>query len=440
MAQFSRTEIEKSASLATTSGFRGLNIEHKLLKAIDNLNYVEPTPIQKQAIPIGIEGRDIIAVAQTGTGKTIAFGVPLVQRLSQSSDKCGLVVVPTRELAYQIEAALKPISQSVHMHVAVIIGGVSMEPQVRALARRPQIIIATPGRLLDHLKHRTIDLSKIEILVLDEADRMLDMGFAPDVNRIISSLTREHQTMLFSATMPVEIIAITGKYMQKPVHIKITQCGISPEEISHEVFFVDNRDKPRLLETQLRQRNGSTLIFTRTKHGANKLTRNIKSMGHSVTEIHSNRSLRQRIAALNGFKDGQFRILVATDIAARGIDVTEIALVINYDLPSTSEDYVHRIGRTGRAGKNGHAMSFATFDQESEVRNIEKLMKMALPTSRLPFAPSQRSASIAVKSSINQKQRSRRFNFAQNPPAEQKSERFFGRKRAQTSGRSRRRR
>lgn len=398
--------------------------------------------MQKQAIPVGIEGRDIIAVAQTGTGKTIAFGVPMVQRLAENPDGRGLVVVPTRELAYQVNEAIQPISQANRMRTAVIIGGASMEPQIRALARHPQIIIATPGRLLDHLKHRTISLSKVEILVLDEADRMLDMGFAPDINRIIAALTHQHQTMLFSATMPREIIAIARKHMHDPVHIEVARSGASPDEISHELFFVDNRDKSQLLEFLLRKRTGSTLIFTKTKHGASKLARRIMAMGHSVTEIHSNRSLKQRFSALDGFKGGEFRVLVATDIAARGIDVTDIALVINYDLPSTSEDYVHRIGRTGRAGRNGHAISFATFDQENEVGDIEKLMNTSLPVSQLPFTPSHRTALQSNRSSGQRNSRTHSQRSSPNPSVsvDPESERTFGRQRINVKGRGRRRR
>jgi ATP-dependent RNA helicase RhlE len=425
-----------------SGGFHDLGITQSLLGAIDSLNYVEPTPVQKQAIPFGIDGSDLIAIAQTGTGKTIAFGIPMIQRLAQNPNGRGLVVVPTRELAHQVDEAIRVICRPNQMRTAVIIGGVSMEPQCRALARKPHIIIATPGRLLDHVRQRTVSLANIEILVLDEADRMLDMGFAPDINRIISALTRRHQTMLFSATMPSEIIAIARRHMHDPVYIEVARSGASPEEISHELFFVDNRDKPQLLEIQLRKRTGSTLIFTKTKHGASKLARRIKVMGHSVAEIHSNRSLRQRFSALDGFKDGEFRVLVATDIAARGIDVTDIALVINYDLPSTSEDYVHRIGRTGRAGRNGHAISFATFEQEGEVRDIEKLMNTTLPVSQLPFAPSQRSVSRADRSSGPSRSRTHSSGPATVPPVtgESESEQTFGRQRVNIKGRRSRRR
>jgi ATP-dependent RNA helicase RhlE len=427
------------------SGFDDLGISPALLEAIRNLNFSEPTPVQKQAIPVAILGRDIIGIAQTGTGKTIAFGIPMIQRLAQARNGRGLIVVPTRELAHQVDDALRAICRAHQMRTAVIIGGASMEPQRRALAKNPHIIIATPGRLLDHFKQGTISLARVEILVLDEADRMLDMGFAPDINRIIAALPRKRQTMLFSATMPREILAIARKHMIDPEYIEVAPSGAAPEEISHELFYVDNRDKTRLLEILLSERTGSTLIFTRTRHSAGKLTRRIKSMGFSVAEIHSDRSLRQRFSALDGFKAGEYRVLVATDIAARGIDVTDIALVINYDLPSTSEDYVHRIGRTGRAGRDGHAISFATFDQENEVRAIENLMNVTLQVSDLPFAPSR---------DIGDHEQGRRPSGPTRPlmrseetptqiaasTTKRISEPTFGRRRVNLKGRSRRRR
>jgi ATP-dependent RNA helicase RhlE len=370
--------------------FENLGISRELLSVISRLNFTEPTPVQEQSIPVGIEGHDIIAIAQTGTGKTIAFGVPMLQRLGQMQNGSGLIVVPTRELALQVDEALQPFCRAKKILTAVIIGGASMELQFRDLKKNPRILIATPGRLLDHLERKTITLAHVQVLVLDEADRMLDMGFAPDIKKIIGHLPHKHQTMLFSATMPDEIFAIAKKHMTEPVHIEIARSGSSPDEISHEMFFVERKDKNRLLEVQLRDREGSVLVFTRTKHGATKLARSVACMGYTSAQIHSNRSLGQRRDALEGFKSGKYRVLVATDIAARGIDVSEITMVINYDLPSTSEDYVHRIGRTGRAGKNGHAVSFATYDQKRDVKNIEKFIKFSLPVSALPILPPER--------------------------------------------------
>ncbi len=428
------TTFEQSQETTTEpeySGFDGLGITGELLEAIAGMKYTEPTPVQKQAIPVAIEGRDIIATAQTGTGKTVAFGVPMVQRLNESRYGRGLIVVPTRELAVQVDAAIKAICRAQEMQAAVIIGGVSMEPQLKALKRNPDIIIATPGRLLDHMERGTIDLSDVEILVLDEADRMLDMGFAPAISRIIAALPRERQTMLFSATMPREIMTLARRHMVDPVHIEVARSGASPEEISHEVFFVDRADKARLLEIQLRERKGSALVFTRTKHGAKKLTMKLRDSGHAVAEIHSNRSLGQRSSALEGFKNGRYRVLVATDIAARGIDVTGIGMVINFDLPSTSEDYVHRIGRTGRAGRDGHAISFAAFDQEKEITEIENLMNVTLPVSSLPFAPSGRSAPREDRPSGGRRPAPRRRTPSATSPNQQSEEResAYGRRR-----------
>ena len=396
--------------------------------------------MQRQAIPTAIEGKDLIAIAQTGTGKTIAFGIPMIQRLAVCRGR-GLIVVPTRELAYQVDSAIRTICRAHKMQTAIVIGGASFNLQCTALKKNPRIIIATPGRLLDHLKRRTVNLSDIEIFVLDEADRMLDMGFAPDINRIMSTLTRKHQTMLFSATMPQEILAIARKHMDAPVYIEVARSGTAPEEISHELFFVDNRDKTRLLEIQLQKCTGSALVFTRTKHGASKLACRIKAMGHSVAEIHSNRSLNQRFSALDGFKAGNYRVLVATDIAARGIDVVNIALVINYDLPSTSEDYVHRIGRTGRAGRNGHAISFATFDQERDIRGIENLLKTFLPVSHLPFTPSPRSVPNIINTG-RRLPRSRADEPLQAPSLSNRPDitQTFGRRRVKIEGRKMRRR
>jgi ATP-dependent RNA helicase RhlE len=382
---------KQSATIQTdTVKFEKLGISRELLNIIGKLNFTEPTPVQEQSIPVGIEGHDLVAVAQTGTGKTLAFGIPMIQRLGQMQMGSGLIVVPTRELALQVDEALQPFCRAKKILTAVIIGGASMELQFRDLMKNPRIIIATPGRLLDHIKRRTITLAHMQILVLDEADRMLDMGFAPDINKIIAYLPHIHQTMLFSATMPDEILAIARKHMVEPVHVEIARSGSSPEEISHEMFFVERKDKNRLLEVQLREREGSVLVFTRTKHCATKLARTVIGMGYTAAQIHSNRSLGQRRDALEGFKSGKYRVLVATDIAARGIDVSEITMVVNYDLPSTSEDYVHRIGRTGRAGKNGHAVSFATYDQKRDVKNIEKFIKFSLPVSALPNLPPER--------------------------------------------------
>jgi len=259
-----------------------------------------------------------------------------------------------------------------------------MNLQHQALRRNPHVIIATPGRLIDHLEQRTVNLSDVRILVLDEADRMLDMGFAPQIKRILQAVPKERQTMLFSATMPSEILKLASTYMKLPVQIEIARSGTTAEKVTQELFVVSKDDKLRLLDRILKEHRGSVLVFTRTKHGAKKVAIAIRKMGHSSSEIHSNRSLAQRRDALDGFKSGKYRVLVATDIAARGLDVKDIELVVNFDLPSQAEDYVHRIGRTGRAGRTGHAISIATPDQRQEVQEIERLTRAYIPITKLP--------------------------------------------------------
>ncbi|MDH3890539.1 MAG: DEAD/DEAH box helicase [candidate division Zixibacteria bacterium] len=359
------------------------------MKAIDRLNFERPTPIQKESIPIGIRGDDIIAVAQTGSGKTLAFGIPMLQRLSKSKRGTGLVVVPTRELALQVEESIHAVSGSVNIRSAVLIGGASMSVQRNVLKKNPRVIIATPGRLMDHLEKKTVDLSRVEVFVLDEADRMLDMGFIPDIKKIMKSIPDQRQTMLFSATMPKEIEAIAEKLMRAPTRIEIDRSGATPAEVSHEMFIINKQDKSRLLALQLKQCSGPVLVFTKTKWMAKKLTAKVNNMGFATAQIHSNRSQEQRRSALEGFRRGRYQILIATDIAARGIDVSGIELVVNYDMPANSEDYVHRIGRTGRAGKTGHAVSFATADQEGSIRNIERFIKTELAISAPPTLPSE---------------------------------------------------
>ncbi|MFA6042461.1 MAG: DEAD/DEAH box helicase [Patescibacteria group bacterium] len=373
-----------------SSGFNGLGIAPRLLDALDRLKFTVPTPIQQRSIPVGISGKDLIAIAQTGTGKTLAFGIPMLQRLEQVKGQ-GLIILPTRELAIQVDEAIQSIGRSMGLRTAVLIGGASMIFQRKNLERKPHIIIATPGRLLDHMEQRTVRLSDTKILVLDEADRMLDMGFAPQIKKILAAVPRERQTMLFSATMPTTIVGIARQHMQLPIQVEIARSGTVADKVTQEVYFLDSSAKPRLLELTLQQALGPILVFTRTKHAAKKLTRLVKTMGHTSAEIHSNRSLAQRREALDGFKSGKYRVLIATDIAARGIDVTGIELVVNFDLPTNAEDYVHRIGRTGRAGQSGRAISFATFDQRGDVRSIERLMRIALPVKRIPELPPARS-------------------------------------------------
>ncbi len=367
-------------------GFYGLGISPSLLEILDKLKFKVPTPIQRQSIPIALEGKDIMGIAQTGTGKTLAFGIPLIQRLAVTKGR-GLIILPTRELALQVDETIQKIGRPIGLRTAVLIGGASMHLQTQALRNRPHVLIVTPGRLIDHLEQHTTDLRNVSVLVLDEADRMLDMGFAPQINRILGSVPPERQTMVFSATMPPEIVKIASAHMKLPVRVEIARAGTTAERVSQELFFVKKEDKLRLLDKLLTEHHGTVLVFSRTKHGAKRIAQAVRGMGHTATEIHSNRSLAQRKEALQGFKIGRYRVLVATDIAARGIDVTGIELVLNFDLPDHAEDYVHRIGRTGRAGHSGHAISFATPDQSRDVRDIERIIRMNLPVSKLPELP-----------------------------------------------------
>jgi ATP-dependent RNA helicase RhlE len=336
-----------------------------------------PTPIQHQAIPLVLAGKDLIGIAQTGTGKTFAFGLPMLERL-KSGARRALVILPTRELAYQVEESLQPFASAFGIKMAVFVGGASMNLQRGMLRHNPRILIATPGRLNDHLEQRTVTLKEVDILVLDEADRMLDMGFKPQIDRIFQHLNKERQTLLFSATMPQDIVQLATREMRMPLRIEVAPAGTTASKVEQEIIIVEKAGKQALLESLLHEEQGTVLVFSRTKHGAKKITRSLNDAGFKAAEIHSNKSLSQRRAALDGFKRGTYRVLVATDIASRGIDVTGIALVINFDLPDDSADYVHRIGRTGRAEREGKAISLATPDQTRDIRDIEKLIRSPL--------------------------------------------------------------
>ncbi|MFC1480405.1 DEAD/DEAH box helicase [Candidatus Omnitrophota bacterium] len=370
----------------THVSFDGLGIAPKILEFLDRMKFTTPTPIQYKAIPVAIDGTDIVGVAQTGTGKTLAFAIPIVQRLSRGSGKC-LILVPTRELALQVNETFLKIAPGFGIKSVVIIGGAPMRSQLQALKKNPRIMIATPGRLVDHMRQKTMRLHEVTILVLDEADRMLDMGFKPDIERILKFVPKKRQTMLFSATIPEDVVKIGAAHMKLPVHVEVAPSGTAAEHIIQELFIVKKEAKKKLLSKLLNQYRGSVLLFSRTKRGATKIRRMLQEMGHNAAEIHSDRTLKQRREALEGFKKGKYRILVATDIAARGIDVVGIETVINYDLPDDTENYVHRIGRTGRAGHEGRAISFATPEQKRDIRSIENLIKAALSVSEHPDLP-----------------------------------------------------
>jgi ATP-dependent RNA helicase RhlE len=363
---------------STTTTFHGLGIDPAVLKVIDGLEYTVPTPVQQAAIPPAIEGKDILGIAQTGTGKTLAFGIPMIQLLLKGPGRA-LILVPTRELALQVDATLRKLGNPFDIRSVIVIGGMMMDMQVKLLRKETiRVVIATPGRLMEHLEQKTFDASVLKMVVLDEADRMLDMGFAPQVQRIAKFLPEERQTLFFSATMPGAVVKLAGLYMKDPVRVEVAPSGAAPEKIVQEMFIVREEDKRELLGGVLSEYKGSVLVFMRTKMGVMKLTEALRQMGFTANELHSDRTQGQRRHALEGFKKGTYRILVATDIAARGIDVKGIELVVNYDLPDENENYVHRIGRTGRAGMAGRAITFATTREGHQIREIETLMKTSL--------------------------------------------------------------
>jgi ATP-dependent RNA helicase RhlE len=368
-----------------TSTFEGLGINDTFMQVLTALHFTVPTPIQHKAIPAAVRGEDIIGIAQTGTGKTLAFGVPMLQQLHAGTKTgVGLVMLPTRELALQVDSVLAKLGKPLGLRTAVLIGGEPVRKQIMQLRARPHVLIVTPGRLLDLLEQKYVRVDKVSVLVLDEADRMLDMGFAPQINRIMQLLPppAERQTMLFSATMPDDIVRIANTHMRMPVRVEVAPQGTTAEHVEQELYIVRKEDKLHLVSELLRQYTGSVLLFSRTKHGAHKICKALLDMGVSAAEIHANKSLAQRIKALDGFKRGTYRVLVATDIAARGIDVTNIELVINFDLPDSAGDYVHRIGRTGRAGREGRAISLATPDQRMDIRDIERIIRKPLPVAK----------------------------------------------------------
>jgi len=357
--------------------FSDLGINPQILKTLQGLNLDTPTPIQCQAIPVALKGSDLVGIAQTGTGKTFAFGIPMLQKIISEKGQ-GLVIVPTRELALQVAESLKRIAKDFNFNMATIIGGENMGRQLFSLRKRPQIIIATPGRLIDHLKRKTIRLDQVKTLVLDEADMMFDLGFTPQIEEILRQAPKERQTMLFSATMPPEIARLTANHLKLPVRIEVAPQGTTAKNVEQEVFVLRPSEKFSYLEKLIKENAGSILVFVRTRYSVRDIRKKLVSLGHNATEIHSNLSLVQRRKSLESFKSKRNRIMVATDVAARGLDINGIELVINYDLPDSSPDYVHRIGRTARAGKSGKAISLATPNQLKNIRDIESLIKMTL--------------------------------------------------------------
>lgn len=364
--------------------FTELNLIDPLLRAVRAEGYDTPTPIQQQAIPPVLKGRDVVGCAQTGTGKTAAFALPILQRLTESRPTArqirALILTPTRELAAQIGDSFATYGRNLSFKHAVIFGGVGQSPQEAVLRRGVDVLIATPGRLLDLMSQGILRLNTIEIFVLDEADRMLDMGFIHDVRKVIAALPKQRQTLLFSATMPDEIQELANRILINPVHVEVTPQATTVEKIDQHVFFVEQNDKRYLLEHLLRdQKVGRAIVFTRTKHGANKVVKQLAGVGIFSEAIHGNKSQTARERALANFRSGEIRVLVATDIAARGIDVEGITHVINYDIPNIPESYVHRIGRTARAGASGVAYSFVSEEERPYLRDIQKTIRLVVP-------------------------------------------------------------
>ncbi|MGA7179679.1 MAG: DEAD/DEAH box helicase [Thiobacillaceae bacterium] len=369
--------------------FASLGLADELVRAVTERGYTIPTPIQIQAIPAVLSGGDLLAGAQTGTGKTAGFVLPILHRLADRSVKGpssgkppirALILTPTRELAAQVEESVRAYGAHTKLASMVVFGGVNINPQITRLKSRVDILVATPGRLLDHVQQKTLDLSQIQILVLDEADRMLDMGFIRDIKRILALLPKQRQNLLFSATFSDEIKHLADGLLNSPALIEVARPNITADTVAQKVYLVDRERKRELLAHLIQQRNWfQVLVFTRTKHGANRLAEQLGRDGISALAIHGNKSQAARTRALKEFKSGELQVLVATDIAARGIDISELPHVVNYELPNVPEDYVHRIGRTGRAGSEGEAVSLVCVDEQKLLKDIENLIKRSLP-------------------------------------------------------------
>jgi ATP-dependent RNA helicase RhlE len=376
--------------------FENLGLAAELVRAVTEEGYTEPTPVQAESIPYILAGRDVLAGAQTGTGKTAGFTLPMLQLLSARSPQSGrravraLVLTPTRELAAQVEESIRVYGRHLALRSTLVFGGVGMQPQVDALRRGVDIVVATPGRLLDHLGQKTINLSQVEILVLDEADRMLDMGFIHDIRKVLAVLPRKRQNLLFSATFSDEIRTLAGRLLDNPAQVQVAPRNAESALVAQRIHPVDSSRKRALLAHLVR--NGDwrqVLVFTRTKHGANRLAEQLCKDGIEATAIHGNKSQGARTRALASFKAGELRVLVATDLAARGLDIEQLPHVVNYDLPNVSEQYVHRIGRTGRAGVSGEAISLVGAEEMAFLADIEKLLRRTLPREVVPgFEPS----------------------------------------------------
>ena len=366
----------------TVSAFTTLGLSEPLLRALATENYTQPTPIQEKTIPLTLSGRDVLGIAQTGTGKTAAFGLPLLQRLAENrkppmaKSARALILAPTRELAIQINDSLKIYGKHYNYRHTIVMGGVSAHGQIHQMHNGVDILVATPGRLLDLVKQKAIRLDQVSMLVVDEADRMLDMGFIKDVRRIVQSLPKARQSLLFSATMPEDVVHLAHEMLKEPVRIDIAPQTVTADRIEQQLYHIGAQDKRKLLVNLLQDpRMARVIVFTRTKHGANKVVEHLEKSGIPADAIHGNKSQNARVRAMDNFRSGRARLLVATDIAARGIDVDGITHVVNFELPNEPESYVHRIGRTARAGAEGIAISFCSPDERAYLRDIEKLVK-----------------------------------------------------------------
>ena len=363
--------------------FNELPIENKLKNSIKFADFKTPTPIQSKSIPISLTGKDILGTAQTGTGKTLAFTIPMINKLILDKNAMALIICPTRELASQVmQTVLKLNIREIGIGNALLIGGEGMQKQLKKLKKRARIIVGTPGRINDHLKRQSLNLSKVSYLVLDETDRMLDMGFTPQIELILKYIPKQHQTLLFSATLPNNILRISEKYLNNPERVAVGSLSTPIEKIKQETFQITQDKKYNELINQLVERSGSILVFVKTKHGADKIVKRLKYDGHSADAIHGNLRQSKRERVINNFRNGKSRILIATDVAARGLDIPLIQHVINYDLPQVPEDYIHRIGRTGRAGKEGSALTFLTPSDRSMWNSISRLIDPNFKISR----------------------------------------------------------
>jgi ATP-dependent RNA helicase RhlE len=365
--------------------FSELNISEALKKRIASLNFVTPTPVQAGAIPPALEGRDVLATAQTGTGKTLSFIVPILEKLAKTESRSAtaLILLPTRELAMQVETHFRNLNTNPANNVALVCGGMAEGPQLQLIRRGARLIVATPGRLEDYLKRKLVKLDQVQILVLDEVDRMLDMGFKPAIQRIAAALPQARQTLCYSATLDANIREVVREYLKDPARIEIGSVLKPSENVELQTFEVEQDKKHELLEHLLESGEGSFLVFVRTKHGADRVANRLVRAGHSATQIHGDRSQAQRNQALKSFSEGRHRILVATDVAARGIDVKHVAHVVNYDIPKVAEDFVHRIGRTGRASSKGIASTFASASERSDLRKIERSLSISMKRFRV---------------------------------------------------------